>query len=105
MTSSPPKSEAQIDKFRDLARELETDDDEARFDATLKKLAGVKPKSDGFWRIDQIPGGHRPDYFEGGSITPSKRGPMFSTPQEGDQWLREHGCRQDQSDPDKWYEA
>ena len=29
----------QIEKFRDLARELETDDDEARFAETVKRLA------------------------------------------------------------------
>ena len=35
----------QVDMFRDLARELETDDDEARIDERLKKLAAVKPKA------------------------------------------------------------
>jgi hypothetical protein len=35
---------AQIDKFRELARELEADDDEARFDERLKKLATAPPK-------------------------------------------------------------
>jgi hypothetical protein len=39
------KVPTQIDKFRDLARELETDDDEARFDERLKELAGAKPKA------------------------------------------------------------
>jgi hypothetical protein len=35
----------QVDKFKKLARELETDDDEARFDERLKKLAKAsKPK-------------------------------------------------------------
>ena len=33
----------QIEKFRALARELETDDDEAAFDERLKKLATAKP--------------------------------------------------------------
>ena len=33
------KPRPQIDKFRNLARQLETDDDEARFDERLKKLA------------------------------------------------------------------
>ena len=32
-------TQGQLDKFRELARELETDDDEARFDERLKKLA------------------------------------------------------------------
>jgi hypothetical protein len=34
-----PSPKPQVDKFRDLARELECDDDEARFDEKLKKLA------------------------------------------------------------------
>jgi|HubBroStandDraft_5_1064220.scaffolds.fasta_scaffold1373702_1 hypothetical protein len=34
----------QVDKFRDLARELECDDDEAAFDERLKRIATV-PKS------------------------------------------------------------
>ncbi len=55
-----------------------------------------------FWRVDQIPGGHRPDYFEGGDITPSQRGPVFATPQEGEAWLQARGCRQDPVDPDHW---
>ncbi len=38
-----PAPKPQIDKFRDLARELETDDDEAAFDERLKKLAATKP--------------------------------------------------------------
>ena len=42
-----PKPAQQIDKFRELARELETDDDEARFDERLKMLATApaKPKN------------------------------------------------------------
>ena len=39
MTKIPSDERPQIDKFRDLARELETDDDEAAFDERLKKLA------------------------------------------------------------------
>ena len=39
--SDRPKPQA--DKFRDLARELECDDDEAAFDERLKKLATAKP--------------------------------------------------------------
>jgi hypothetical protein len=39
MPKSPPKGEGQIDKFRQLARELETDNDETRFDERLKRLA------------------------------------------------------------------
>lgn len=43
-----PKS--QPDKFRDLARELEADEDPAHFEETLKKIAtkpSEKPSSEG----------------------------------------------------------
>jgi len=40
---SPSKS--QSDKFKDLARELEADEDEARWDERLTKVAKSKPSS------------------------------------------------------------
>ena len=33
----------QIDRFREAARQLECDDDEAKFAAALKKVAKAKP--------------------------------------------------------------
>lgn len=33
----------QLDKFKEAARDLETDDDEARFDERTKKLVRQKP--------------------------------------------------------------
>lgn len=43
--TTPSSSEvSQLDKFKEAARELECDDDQARFDARLCKL--VKPRSD-----------------------------------------------------------
>ena len=39
MTASP----SQLKKFKQAARELETDDDEARFDERMKKLVKHKP--------------------------------------------------------------
>lgn len=39
--SEDPKS--QSDKFKQAARELETDDDPARFDERMKKLVKQKP--------------------------------------------------------------
>jgi len=47
MATPTPKSDdpAQIDKFRDLARELECDEDEAAFDERLKQIAPT-PKAD-----------------------------------------------------------
>ena len=35
--------QTQLDKFKQAARELETDDDEARFDERVRKLVKVKP--------------------------------------------------------------
>ena len=41
----PEDSKPQADKFRDLARELECDEDEAAFDERLRKLAKA-PKAE-----------------------------------------------------------
>lgn len=41
------KEQTQSDRFREAARALECDDDEARFDAKLKKVAKAKPKNEG----------------------------------------------------------
>lgn len=43
---SPKARESQLDKFREAARELETDDDEKRFDQRLGKIAKVKKGED-----------------------------------------------------------
>lgn len=44
----PMVKKPQIDKFRETARALETDEDEGKFDAALRKVAAHKPdpKSD-----------------------------------------------------------
>lgn len=42
MSTSKPSEKPQIDKFKDLARELETNEDEAAFDRALKKVAKAK---------------------------------------------------------------
>lgn len=39
----PATPQSQSDKFKDLARELETNEDEAAFDRALKKVAKAKP--------------------------------------------------------------
>lgn len=36
-------AESQLDKFKELARQLEADEDEARWDQRLKKVAKHKP--------------------------------------------------------------
>lgn len=38
---NPDEPKKQVDKFREAARQLETDDDEKRFDERLGKLAKV----------------------------------------------------------------
>lgn len=44
MTTTDKKP--QLDRFKETARELGTDDDEAKFNEKLKKLAKVKRKND-----------------------------------------------------------
>jgi len=41
---SEPTEKSQLDKFKEVARELETDDDEGRFNERLKKLAKHLPE-------------------------------------------------------------
>jgi hypothetical protein len=44
MTSAAQDGQkSQLDKFKQAARELETDDDEARFDERVRKLVKQKP--------------------------------------------------------------
>jgi len=38
------ESKSQIEKFKEAARELEADEDEANWDERLKKIAKAKPK-------------------------------------------------------------
>jgi hypothetical protein len=45
MTRTPDNPKPQADKFRDLARELEADEDEAAFEETVKKIVQA-PKAD-----------------------------------------------------------
>ncbi|WP_299786080.1 hypothetical protein [uncultured Marivita sp.] len=37
------KQKSQLDKFKEAARQLETDDDEERFEERLKKIVKQKP--------------------------------------------------------------
>lgn len=43
MDHSSKQPKPQVDKFKELARELEADEDEARWDERLKKVAKAKP--------------------------------------------------------------
>ncbi|WP_292117294.1 hypothetical protein [Mesorhizobium sp.] len=42
----PDKPNKQLEKFKEAARELETDDSEERFDRILKKVAKSPPPKD-----------------------------------------------------------
>ena len=42
----PKDAKPQADKFRDLARQLEADEDPAHFEETLKKIATRTPSRD-----------------------------------------------------------
>ena len=44
MAEAERKSESQLDEFKRTARELECDEDEARWDQQLKKIAKGKPE-------------------------------------------------------------
>ena len=47
MPQTQPEDAKQRKRFEDLARELECDDDEARFDAKLRRVATTpKPKDE-----------------------------------------------------------
>ncbi len=93
MNSPPPKPQA--DKFRDLARELECDDDEARFAERVKRLAKASRPKAGYWRVDfAVPHGHRANFYPEGNDTWAP-GPVFATPQEVEAWLAARGCRRD----------
>lgn len=45
--SAESSDKSQSDKFKDLARELETNEDEAAFDRALKKIAKSPPPDKG----------------------------------------------------------
>lgn len=45
-TSTTSEEKPQLDKFKEAARELDCDEDEARWDERLKKVAKGKPESE-----------------------------------------------------------
>lgn len=40
------KANDELDRFKEAARQIETDDDEARFNERLKKIAKAKPPAE-----------------------------------------------------------
>ncbi len=47
MPEEQPKAESQLEKFKEAARELECDEDEAAFEEKLKRIAKADPPKDG----------------------------------------------------------
>ncbi len=100
----PEPKKSQVEKFRDTARELECDDDEAAFDERLRRIAKARQPKAGWWRVDfAIPDGQRANFYPDGPAS-WVSSPIFATPQKVYEWLTERGCRQDDSDPDKWFD-
>src|SRR5580658_8592448 len=98
----PDRPKPQLDKFRDLTRELETDDDEARFDERLKMLATARRPKPGWWRVDfAVPHGHRANFYPEG-VGGWASSPTYTTPQAVEAWLAARACRR--GDDDKWYD-
>jgi hypothetical protein len=103
MKSEPKPAPDQMTKFRDLARKLECDDDEAAFDERLKKLAKASRPKAGYWRVDfALPHGHRANFYPANEANSWLPGPIFSTPQEVEAWLTARGCRPDKAIPSHW---
>ena len=46
MADPPVDPRSQADKFRDLARDLEADEDEARFEEALRRISKAKSPED-----------------------------------------------------------
>jgi hypothetical protein len=102
---SPPKPQA--DKFRDLARDLECDEDEKAFEETVRKVANPTntPKKAGHWRVDfAVPNGHRANFYSEDGSDGWRSSDIFSTPEQVEDWLRANHCKQDAADPAKWYD-
>lgn len=47
MTKATAKKQSQVERFKEAARELETDDSEEAFDRTLKRVAKAPKPKDG----------------------------------------------------------
>jgi hypothetical protein len=87
MTQTPPPK-SQVDKFRDLARELECDDDQAAFDEKLKKLA-PKPKGEWSAPVQAKVGAGFISIFRPNGYGPEHESPTFETPEQVTAWTRD----------------
>jgi hypothetical protein len=83
MTDQP---KPQVDNFRDLARKLGCDEDEASFEDKVRKVAG-KTAPDGEWKVEpaKVGQGYKAKFYPTG-YAPSPEGPTFPTPEEAQAW-------------------
>lgn len=84
MTDAPKPS--QSDKFQDLARQLECDEDEAKFEGQVRRIAQGRPP--GSWSIVELKDGSgfypllTPDAYAA-----PERGPDFEQRAEAEKWV------------------
>ncbi len=85
--------QSQLDKFRDLARDLECDEDEAAFEETVRKVANSsvqQPEPGGEWKVEDAKRGrgYKAKFYPVG-YGPSPESDAFPTPEEAQAWISE----------------
>ena len=91
----------QADKFAELSRALECDEDEDRFKALLGKVVKHKPVEPVIWKVDFIKAGHG-HVARRSPKCGDDESPTFDTPQEVYDWLARKGLTQSEDDQDIW---
>ena len=92
---------SQLDKFAELSRVLDCDEDEDRFKELLGKVVKHKPVEAVIWTVGFVKAGpgHVARCDRNSLYTES---PTFDTPQEVYDWLARKGFTQSEDDPDIW---
>jgi len=99
----PEQAKPQIDKFKQLARELECDENEAAFDERLKKMAKGARQNCGEWHVRDLKNSSGfYALFTPNEYASEERSPYYPTRGEVYEWLAQSGRQQDTSDPDLW---
>ena len=103
MAKAPKQSQSQVDKFRDLARQLEVDEDEEAFREKVRKIATAPKSIRGYWRVDfAVPHGHRANFYPEDPAASYAPSPIYATPERVREWLSAQGCKQSPDDADIW---
>jgi len=77
--------QSQVDKFRQLARELEADEDEERFEDQVRRIA--TKGQPGAWHVKQLKDGTCAPSFAPHGFAPEWEGPSFQTEAEARAWI------------------